>query len=64
VAFNSPSVNSQTTRTAYSKFSEDRSSFVLYVQGNRMFVPIPKRELSSTEIDELRSLFKTNLPHG
>ena len=62
VVFHSPSVNSETTWNAYSKFAEDPSNFVLYMQGNRMFVPIPKRELSPADIDELRALFRINLP--
>jgi YcxB-like protein len=47
----------------YSKFAEDARSFVLVQAGVNAFVPIPKRELSPSQIIELRTLFETHLPH-
>jgi hypothetical protein len=46
----------------WGSFAEDRNSFVLVQRGSRMFMPIPKRELSPSQITELRSLFETHLP--
>jgi hypothetical protein len=53
-----------TSRSAwqvYSKFSEDDKSFILYLQGNQTFLPIPKGELTLIQIDELRSLLTARL---
>jgi YcxB-like protein len=47
---------------AYSRFSENSKTFILF-QGDGTFVSIPKRELTPTQITELRSLFETHLPH-
>jgi hypothetical protein len=52
---------SRTTWSAYTRFGEDKKTFVLFVQGNRVFIPFPKRELTSLQVDELRSLFETHL---
>jgi hypothetical protein len=45
----------------YTKFAENEKIFILFQQGNQIFIPIPKRELSSSQIDELRSIFETHL---
>jgi hypothetical protein len=55
-----------TSRSAwqvYTKFVEDKTSFILYVQGSETFVPIPKGELTLAQIDELRALLAARLPH-
>jgi hypothetical protein len=53
---------SRSSWKVYSKFAEDAASFVLYIQGNLSFLPIPKNELAVTQIDELRSLLEARLP--
>ena len=53
-----------TSRSAwkvYSKFAEDAASFILYLQGNLTFLPIPKSELTLSQIDELRALLDARL---
>src|SRR5579871_1394260 len=52
----------RTTWEAYIKFAENESVFILFQQGNQIFVPIPKRELAPVQIPEPRSLFETHLP--
>ncbi len=52
---------SRSSWQVYSKFAEDAASFVLYIQGNLSFLPIPKNELTMTQIDELRSLLDARL---
>jgi hypothetical protein len=47
---------------AYIKFAENKDTFILFQQGNQIFVPIPKRELTASQIDELRSLLAGHLP--
>lgn len=46
----------------YTKFAEDKDSFILFEQGNHKFLPIPKSYLRESEIDELRSLLAARLP--
>jgi len=48
--------------SSYTKFAEDEKIFILFQQGNQLFIPIPKRELSPSQIEELRSIFETYLP--
>ena len=55
-------MNAETSYSFYSKFAEDDHSFVLVNQGGNGFSFIPKRELSSAQITELRSHFETHLP--
>ena len=43
------------------KYSEDRSSFVLFHRGSLAFVPIPKRTLSPLQIEELHVIFESHL---
>jgi hypothetical protein len=53
------------TRSAwqvYSCFCEDKSSFILFENGNHKFYPIPKAHLSEPECDELRTLLEARLP--
>ena len=42
----------------WGSFAEDVRSFVLVQRGSTGFMPIPKRELSPTQITELRALFE------
>ena len=54
------------TRSAwsvYSKFAEDKTSFLLYVQESESFLPIPKGELTLIQIHELHALLEARLPH-
>jgi hypothetical protein len=60
--FTSASSDGRTSWQAYIKFAESNETFILFQQGNQIFIPIPKRELSPPQIDELRSLFETHLP--
>jgi hypothetical protein len=46
----------------YSKFAEDKDSFILFELGNHKFLPIPKSYLRESEADELRSLLMARLP--
>lgn len=46
----------------YSKFVEDKSSFVLYQKSDHGIVPIPKHHLTEPQIDELHSLLTARLP--
>ena len=46
---------------AHIKFAEDENTFILFQQDNQIFIPIPKRELTVSQIDELRTLLETHL---
>lgn len=56
--FSSASVNSAVAWSVYTKFVEDKSNFLIMQQGNLIFVPIPKRELSPQRVEEVRSLLR------
>jgi hypothetical protein len=58
--FKSSDLNAEASYSFYSKFAEDNHSFVLVNQGGNGFSFIPKRELSPSQITELRSLFETH----
>jgi hypothetical protein len=65
--FNSDSIQTRTTNTkgevqwpAIRSFSEDKKSFLLYIAPAKFFV-IPKRVCSEDQINELRSLFQTQV---
>ena len=60
--FTSASSESRTTWTPYIKFAENNDTFIVFQQGNQIFIPIPKRELTESQITELRFLFETHLP--
>jgi YcxB-like protein len=60
--FKTATSEGRTTWDAYIKFAENKDTFILFQQGNQIFVPIPKRELSPPQIDELRTLFTAHLP--
>jgi hypothetical protein len=46
----------------YSKFIEDKSSFILYHKSDHGIIPIPKDHLTEAQADELRNLLKARLP--
>jgi hypothetical protein len=53
-----------TTRSSwrvYSKFVEDKYSFVMYLAGSEAILPIPKGQLGLTDVDELRALMTARL---
>ncbi|HTD96892.1 MAG TPA: YcxB family protein [Edaphobacter sp.] len=60
--FTTASSDGRTTWEAYIRFAENERAFIFFQQGNQIFIPIPKRELNLSQIDELRSLFETHLP--
>jgi hypothetical protein len=47
---------------SYIGFAENEYTFILFQQGNQIFVPIPKRELSPSQIDEFRAVLAAHLP--
>lgn len=54
-----------TSRSAwdlYSKFVEDKNSFVLFQKADHGIVPIPKDHLTPPQIDELHNLLTARLP--
>ena len=46
----------------WGSFAEDARSFVLVQRGSTVFMPIPKRELASSQIDELRTILSAHIP--
>jgi hypothetical protein len=58
----SPSGESRVTWKVWSSFAEDTASFVLVQRGSAMFMPIPKRELTTSQIAELHTLLEKHLP--
>jgi hypothetical protein len=52
---------SRTKWTVFSKYAESDKAFVLFQQGNRIFIPISKRELTPGQISELRAIFDAHL---
>lgn len=46
----------------FSKFAEDKASFVLFHEGSVTFFPVPKSNLTSQQIDELRNLLAAHMP--
>jgi hypothetical protein len=51
----------RSTWKVYSKFAENSGVFILFDQGKKTFIPIPKAALTGEQITELRSLFKAGL---
>ncbi len=58
----SESSSSDAAWTNYEAYAEDRHSFLLIHRGNQIFFPIPKRDLSPAQIEEVRCTFETYLP--
>ncbi len=52
---------SETKWLAYTRFRETQNLFVLYL-GERSIEAVPKRALSSSQLDELRQLLRKKLP--
>jgi hypothetical protein len=52
----------RTKWTTYSKFAEDKESFVLFHRDSVVFFPIPKPHLSVSQVDELHTLLSAYLP--
>jgi hypothetical protein len=61
LSFKTQNSNSRTPWQSYTRFFEDDKTFILFQQGNQFFVPIPKHELSPSQITELRSIFASHL---
>jgi hypothetical protein len=62
IQFKTATSESRTPWDVYIKFAENKDTFILFQQGNQIFIPIPKRELSTSQIDELRTLLAAHLP--
>jgi YcxB-like protein len=62
LSFRTETSDSRAPWSSYTKFAEDEKTFILFQQGNQIFIPIPKRVLSSSQIDEVRSIFESHLP--
>jgi hypothetical protein len=59
--FKTSTSEGSSTWSSYTKFAENDLTFIVFQQGNQIFVPLPKRELSETQIAEHRSLFAAHL---
>jgi len=59
--FKTSTSESSSTWSSYTKFAENDRTFIVFQQGNQIFVPLPKRELSETQVAELRSLLAAHL---
>jgi hypothetical protein len=46
----------------YKQYCESKSTFLFIPKGNQAFIPIPKREFTSFQIDELRTILSAPLP--
>ena len=62
LGFKSPLSSAQTKWASFSKFCEDNKSFVLFQQNGRIINILPKRQLTSDVIGELRQLLSSHLP--
>ena len=62
VSFKSASESYSVQWPYFTSYDENKRSFILIQQDHRTLFPIPKRELSSDQIIELRALFKTHIP--
>jgi hypothetical protein len=45
----------------FSKFAEDKDSFVLFHEASVLFFPVPKSNLTRPQVDELRSLLEAHI---
>jgi hypothetical protein len=48
----------------YSRFAEDKDSFVLFHADSVLFFPVPKSNLTGPQVDELRSLLEAHMPRA
>jgi hypothetical protein len=60
--FSAPSSDSTTSWEPFIGFAENDRTFILVQQGNSVYYPISKGELTPTQVDELRSILETHLP--
>jgi hypothetical protein len=60
--FKAATSEGRTTWEAYIKYAENKDTFIIFQQGNQIFVPIPKRDLTASQIDEFRALLQAHLP--
>jgi hypothetical protein len=54
----------RTDWTIYSKYAEDKDSFVLFHAGSVLFFPVPKSNLTVPQADELRNLLTAHMPRA
>jgi hypothetical protein len=63
-----PESDNRSSWRLYLKYTENESTFVLFQRdgrrGSQAFVPIPKRSLTSGQIDEVRSVLAAHLPQS
>jgi YcxB-like protein len=55
------------TRTdwkVYSRYAEDKDSFVLFHADSVLFFPVPKSNLTAPQVDELRALLEAHMPRA
>jgi hypothetical protein len=48
----------------YSKYAEDKNSFVLFHAESVLFFPVPKSNLTYPQVDELRNLLEAHMPRA
>jgi hypothetical protein len=48
----------------YSRFAEDKDSFVLFHADSVLFFPVPKSNLTVPEVEELRALLEAHMPRA
>ncbi len=60
--FTSSDSESRSPWHTFIKFAENDRTFILFQQGNQIFIPIPKRELAPDQITGLRALFEAHIP--
>ncbi len=61
VSISSGSLESRTGWNFYCGYAENEKTFLVFQQGNQIFIPLPKRELSFEQITEVRGLFQAHL---
>jgi len=59
--FDSISASGHVAWSNYVSFVEDERSFALRQQGKQIFVPIPKRQMTPLQVEEMSSLFKIHI---
>jgi hypothetical protein len=59
--FKTSTSEGSSTWSSCTRFAENDDTFIIFQQGNQIFVPLPKGELSETQVTDLRSLFAAHL---
>ncbi len=54
----------RTDWSIYSRYAEDKDSFVLFHADSVLFFPVPKSNLTTPQVDELRSLLEAHMPRA